>query len=169
VSGSSVTLAWQPSATPGVTYTVVAGSTRGASNIAQAPVGTQTSLTAAAPTGRYFIRVRASVGLCGGADSNEIEVRVGLPPLPGAPPALTGQVTGGSVSLAWQAAAGTVDGYVIEAGAQPGLSNLAVLTIGNMLSFGTTGVPPGTYYVRVRAFNASGQGAASNEITVVVR
>jgi hypothetical protein len=168
VNGTSVTLAWQPSPTGGVTYTIVAGSTSGASNIAQVGVGTNTSLTAAVPVGRYFVGVRA-LGPCGGSESNEIELLVGLPPRPGAPQTLTSQVTGGTVSLAWQAAAGVVGGYVIEAGSQPGLSNLAAVTIGNVLAFSTAGVAPGTYHVRVRAFNASGQGPPSNEVAVVVR
>ena len=76
VSGASITLAWQPSPTSGVSYTVVAGSTSGANNIAEAPVGTATSLTAAVAAGRYFVRVRAATP-CGGADSNEIELLVG--------------------------------------------------------------------------------------------
>jgi hypothetical protein len=168
VNGTSVTLAWQTSATTGVSYTVIAGSTSGASNLAQVPVGTATTLNAVAPRGRYFVRVRA-VAPCGGADSNEVELLVGLPPLPGAPGTLTHQAGAGTVSLAWQAAAGAVDGYAIEAGSQSSLSNLAVLRVGNVLSFNTSGVTPGTYYVRVRAFNETGQGAPSNEVTVIVR
>jgi predicted phage tail protein len=150
-----------------VSYTIVAGSTSGASNIAQAPVGTATTLTATVPPGRYFIRIRA-VTACGSADSNEIEVVVGAPQVPGAPGNLTHQVTAGTVSFSWQAAAGVVGGYVLEAGSQPGSSNLAVVPIGNVLSFSAAGVPPGTYYVRVRAFNAAGQGPPSNETAVVV-
>ena len=167
VNGASVTLAWQPSPTSGASYTVVAGSTPGASNIAQVPVGTATSLTAVVPSGRYFVRVRA-VGPCGGAESNEVELIVGLPQLPGAPGNLVHQVTGRTVSLSWQAAAGTVDGYVLEAGSQPGSANLAVVSLGNVLSFTATDVPPGTYYVRVRASNITGQGPPSAERTVVV-
>ena len=127
-----------------MSYTVVAGSTSGASNIAEAPVGTATSLTAAVAAGRYFVRVRA-VTPCGGADSNEIELIVGLPQLPGAPVALTHQVAGRNVSLVWQAPGGAVDGYVIEAGSQPALSNLAVIRPGNVLSFSAADVQPGTY------------------------
>lgn len=167
VNGASLTLAWQPSPTSGVSYTIVAGSTSGASNIAQAPVGTATTLTATVPPGRYFIRVRA-VTPCGSADSNEIDVVVGTLQVPGAPGNLTHLVTGETVSFSWQAAPGTVDGYVLEAGSQPGSSNLAVVAIGKVISFAAPGVPAGTYYVRVRAFNAAGQGPSSNETIVVV-
>jgi hypothetical protein len=167
VNGTSVTLAWQQSPTTGVSYTVVAGSTRGASNLAQIPVGTATTLSAVAPPGRYFVRVRA-VTPCGVADSNEIELLVGLPPLPGAPGTLTHQVAAGTVGLAWQAAAGAVAGYAIEAGSQSGLSNLAAIRIGNVLTFSAAGVPSGTYFVRVRAFNLTGSGPPSNEVAVVV-
>ena len=167
VSGASVTLRWQPSTTSGAWYTVVAGSTSGANNIAEHPVGTATSLTAAVGAGRYFVRVRA-VTPCGGADSNEIELSVGLPQLPGAAVALTHQVAGRNVSLVWQAPGGAVDGYVIEAGSQPTLSNLAVIRPGNVLSYSAADVQPGTYYVRVRAFNAAGQGPPSNEIAILV-
>ena len=167
VNGATLTLAWQPSPTSGVSYTVIAGSTSGASNIAQAPVGTATTLTAPVPPGHYFIRVRA-VTPCGGTDSNEVELIVGSTQLPGAPANLTHQVTGGTVSFSWLAAAGAVDGYVLEAGSQPALSNLAVVPVGNVLSFSAAGVPPGTYYVRVRAFNAAGQGPPSNETAVLV-
>jgi hypothetical protein len=124
-------------------------------------------LTAAVPAGRYFVRVRA-VTPCGGAESNEIELSVGLPQPPGAPSALTHQVAGSNVSLMWQAPGSAVDDYVIEAGSQPALSNLVVVRVGNVLSFSAADVPPGTYYVRVRAFNAAGEGPPSNEVAVFV-
>ena len=167
-AGANVTLTWLPSSTAGVTYAVIAGSSSGASNIAQVGVGAATSLSAVAPVGRYFIRVRAQSPCGAFADSNEIDLPVGLPPLPGAPTALAQAVTGHTVSLTWQAAPGTLSGYVIEAGSAPGLSNLATLPVGVATTFSVSSVPGGTYFVRVRATNASGQGPASNEVTVVV-
>ena len=167
VNGTSVTLAWQPSPTGGVTYVIVAGSTSGASNIAQVPLGGATSLRATVPAGRYFVRARA-VTACGAGDSNEVELVVESAQLPGPPGGLTHQVTAGTVSLLWHAAAGTVGGYVLEAGSQTSASNLAVVPVGNVLSFAAAGVPVGTYYVRVRAFNAAGQGPPSNEVVVIV-
>lgn len=168
VNGTSVTLNWQASPSTGVSYIVVAGTSPGASNIAQVPVGTVTSLTANAPPGRYFVRVRAVAGPCGAAESNEVELAVGLPQLPGAPANLTHQVNAGTVTLTWQASAGTVGGYIVEAGSQSGSANLAVIPLGNVLTLSAPGVPPGTYFVRVRGFNAAGQGPPSNETTVVV-
>jgi hypothetical protein len=167
VNGTAITLAWQPSPTSGVSYTIVAGSTPGGSNLAQIPVGTATTLSADAPVGRYFVRVRAAAP-CGGAESNEVELRVGLPPAPGAPANLTHQANGGAITFTWHASAGTVSGYVLEAGSQSGAADLAVMPLGNVLTFSAAGVPQGTYFVRVRAFNVGGQGPPSNETTVVV-
>ena len=56
-------------------------------------------------------------------------------------------------------------GYVIEAGSDPGLSNIATIRVGNVTSF-TTEAPPGTYFVRVRAINSRGPGLPSNEVIV---
>jgi hypothetical protein len=61
-----------------------------------------------------------------------------------------------------------VSGYVLEAGSQSGAADLAVMPLGNVLTFSAAGVPQGTYFVRVRAFNVGGQGPPSNETTVVV-
>jgi hypothetical protein len=57
---------------------------------------------------------------------------------------------------------------VVRCRAAAALSNLALVCLGNVLSFSAAKVPPGTYYVRVRAFNAAGQGPPSNECTIVV-
>ena len=54
--------------------------------------------------------------------------------------------------------------YVVEAGTATGLSNITVFNTGGS---GTTlvvpGVPPGTYYVRIRAVNALGVSPPSFE------
>ena len=89
--------------------------------------------------------------------------------VPGAPSGLTATVSGNAVSFAWNAASGDPTTYVIEAGSASGLADLANFATGNLLtSFGATGVPNGTYFVRVRGANLSGVGQASNEVTVVI-
>jgi hypothetical protein len=98
-----------------------------------------------------------------------------LPCLPIQPPAtpanLTATVVGSTVTLNWSppAAGGAVTSYVLEAGFTPGASNVVVFDTGSAAaSLTASGVPSGVYYVRVRARNASGSSAPSNEIIVVM-
>ena len=79
-------------------------------------------------------------------------------------------VTGNAVSLTWTlpAESTAVTAYRLEAGSQPGLANILTSSLGPGGSFGAAGVPPGRYYVRVRAVNANGVSAPSNEVTVDV-
>src|SRR6185436_11497804 len=90
--------------------------------------------------------------------------------LPGAPTGLTASAVGSTVTIRWSApASGTPTSYVLEAGSATGLSNLANFNTGSAsTSFSTSGVANGTYFVRVKAVNASGTSAASNEATLVV-
>lgn len=88
---------------------------------------------------------------------------------PAAPTRLTATTTFSSVVLSWTPATtgGTPDTYVVEAGSSPTLANLAVISVaGSRTSIVVGSVPPGVYYVRVRARNALGTSAASNETTV---
>jgi hypothetical protein len=90
---------------------------------------------------------------------------------PGSPRNLVASASGSSVTLSWVAPNGgdPMTAYVIEAGSAPGLANLAAFSTGNTLTiFHASGIGAGTYYVRVRAANAFGSSAASNEAVLVV-
>jgi hypothetical protein len=95
-----------------------------------------------------------------------VQAALALPP--SAPVLAPPVVAGHTVTLSWSQSLLTT-GAVVAAGSASGLSELARLPV----PAGTTtvtvpNVPPGTYYVRVRALNDVGLGAASNEVVVVV-
>jgi predicted phage tail protein len=90
---------------------------------------------------------------------------------PGVPPNLTSSVNGTTVTLTWlvPTSLDPATSYVIEAGSSAGSTNIAVFdTLSAATSFTVTGVPAGTYFVRVRARNSAGTSAASNEVVVIV-
>jgi hypothetical protein len=93
-----------------------------------------------------------------------------LGPRPPRVEALSADVNGASVTLSWTTGRSRqATRLIVEAGSQHGMANLARF----VLPPGQAGllvpdVPPGTYFVRVRAANATGEGLASNEITVTV-
>jgi hypothetical protein len=126
------------------------------------------------PAGTYYVRVRARNASGLSAPSNELVVVVAgssCTIAPTSPIGLTTAVTGNSVLLTWvvPSAGCPPTSYRIEAGSAPGLSNLAVLDTGTTAtSFSANGVPPGSYYVRVRGTNSAGAGPASNEVVLTV-
>jgi Tol biopolymer transport system component len=178
VFGSTLTLTWNPplgGAAP-TAYVIEAGSTNGATDVANFSTGsTATHFSAnVSGGGTFYIRVRAANGAGVSPPSNQILVTIGAAAAPpGAPIALNASITGGStVTLTWARplSGGAVTTYLVEAGSAPGLSNLANIDIGGATpSFVVTGVGAGTYYVRVRGANAGGVGPPSNEVLVVIR
>jgi hypothetical protein len=86
-----------------------------------------------------------------------------------APGGLRATVTGATVVLEW--AAPTVfpaTSYIIEAGSVSGGIDQANSNIGNYTSYTASPVPPGVYFVRIRAVGDGALSAASNEIIVAV-
>ncbi len=86
---------------------------------------------------------------------------------PSKPAAFTASVWGHQVMLSWTRPPRTTH-YELEVGSGPGLRNIGVF-IPDANPFVVNDVPPGTYYVRVRALNYGGKGPYSDELTVVVR
>ena len=98
------------------------------------------------------------------AASASAQVRCALPP---PPTALAATVSGTWGTLTWEAPPGTRLGYVLEAGSAPQTSNVLIIDIDRASTGYSTTAPAGTYFVRVRARDACGLGAASAEIAVV--
>ncbi len=164
--GSVLTLAWNrvPNAT---SYVVEAGSRPGAADLARVVAATN-GLVVNVPPGTFYVRVRAVNAAGVSAPSREIIVRGPGAPMPPANLSFTQSST--SVTLSWSPPASGPEpaGYVIEAGSQPGLADLAVLRVSAQTSYSAV-APPGTYYLRVRATSAGGRSEASNEIAVTIR
>lgn len=106
-------------------------------------------------------------GQIGGRDStfacSAFAVAVRSPVAPTASPAV---VSGNAVTLSWTNP-GNVSSFALEFGLAPG-QRLGAIETGRVTATTLRGVPPGVYYVRVRAVNEVGRSPASNEIRVVV-
>jgi glucose/arabinose dehydrogenase len=168
VSGVVTRLTW--AATLGATsYILEAGSASGLANLLSTNVGAQTALTATAPAGTYFVRVRAA-NTCGtSAPSPEIPVTLGCDSPPDAPSALLGSTANDRLTIVWTGALGHTS-YVMEAGRSSGASDVFAGNVGTLpgVQVPLAAVPPGTYYLRVRGVSACGLGPASAELVVTV-
>lgn len=167
LQGETVTLAWT-GVTGATGYRLEAGTSPGASDLFSGDVGAGTSVSGRVEPGRYFARVRAlRADLISPASAEvvfEIPRDLGQP---AGPTGLTVVVTGRRVALTWTGPSIPVAGYLLEAGSAPGLSDLARVPVSGS-SLIADGVPPGVYFVRVRALDAQGSGAASDDVRVVV-
>jgi hypothetical protein len=172
---STANLSWTPATSggPAARYIVEAGTASGLSNIGVFVLNS-TATTASfsgVPTGTYFIRVRAQNAAGTSGPSPQAQLTVGACALPAAPGPLTGSANDQTVNLAWSApTSGVTQGYRLLAGSGPGLANVLVADFAaSVTSLVSTGVPYGTYFVRVAALNVCGAGPVSNEVTVVVQ
>lgn len=177
IAGSSAAFSWTRPATGGPVgaYVFIAGFTPGFANPAASfdlPPA-QTSVTIhGIPPGTYYVRVYAR-NSAGNSQfsSNEVPVPIGgggLTP-PGAPTLHAPVVSGSSVALSWvPGGGGSPTSYVLAAALAPGGPPVGTVPLGGT-SVTLTGVPPGTYYLRVAAVNAAGSGPYSNEVSAVIQ
>src|SRR5688500_5236081 len=88
---------------------------------------------------------------------------------PGAPTNLTATINAdNTLTLQWSPpqTGGAPTGYLVQLGTSAGATDVLNQQIGNVTSYHIDSLPAGTYYVRIRALNASGVSAASNELTL---
>jgi hypothetical protein len=108
-------------------------------------------------------------GLGDAVGIDDLRYRTSGADVPPPPRNLHAQVTGSSVTVNWTpSVSGSVSGYRLEAGSLAGLSDLASVNLGVVPSFLASGVPPGAYFVRVRAIGIHGLSGPSNEVLVTV-
>jgi hypothetical protein len=177
VRGTDVVLTWVASTRgPITTYVVEVGSGPGRSDVVVAAIGPTRSINAdRVPPGTYFVRVRSAGAFGLGPPTSEIVIRMcaaGLcPGNPAAPVALFARVDGARVTLDWTPGTGgdAVSFYRLEVGSAAGASDLLVFDgAGLATSVTADDVPPGIYFVRVRAVGTAEMGLPSPEIIVVV-
>lgn len=165
-------MTWGPpySGGPVSQYIIEAGTASGLTNLGSLVTTGPVFTYEPVPDGFYFLRVRARNAAGASPPSEEVMLVVGgVPAPPRAPEQPAATVSGSTVSLSWFAPPGAVTGYILEAGSASGLSNLATVSVGPATSISFTGIPPGTYYVRIRAVNALGRSVVSEEVVIVVR
>jgi hypothetical protein len=181
-TGPTVTLSWTaPAAGVATSYAIEASSSAGGpANLANFPTGNAltTYVAQGVPPGIYFVRVRALDASGPSAPSNEVQVIVGsssggTATCPSSPRSLNVTFQNGTVTMSWQPpATGVPSSYFIQAGSAAGLANLASFDTGNAaLTFVASGVPAGTYYIRVYGRNNACSspgflGPSSNEVTI---
>ncbi len=155
-------------------YVLEVGSASGLSNIASLNVGPRSHFTYASPIppGVYFVRVRARNAASVGKPSREVILVIGGAPAPPEPPSNVGVFVDAArrALIGWVAPRGPVVNYVLEAGSGLGLTDVGVFPIaGSVTVLQVPNVPPGTYYLRVRAVNAQGASLPSyNDVTLIV-
>lgn len=169
VAGQQVTLSW--SAVSGALgYRLAIGIAPGLENYAEV-IGPVTSLTFTSPfVGSAYVRVHAidATGISGPSNEVALAVGGGAQAVPAAPSNLQADVVGTTVNFSWRAGlgGGLPLGVILEAGTFPGGANLGAVPLPISTSVSIPGVPPGTYFVRVYAANATGRSLPSNEVQV---
>lgn len=168
VNGASVRLTWNTIGGAS-SYRLEAGSASGLANLVNADLGNVTAFEGLVPPGTYFVRVRGVVGGSATAPSNQVTVAVTTtascvtpPPVPAG---LTAVAGGLLASFRWSAAA-SATGYLLEVGRAAGAVEAAI-PLPATPSFQTV-APAGTYFARLRAQNACGTSAPSNQASLTL-
>jgi hypothetical protein len=171
-TGSTVSFSWTPPSSGGAVanYVLIAGTALAFSvPDVTVPLGpTPAVVVPGVPPGTFYVRVLAQNAAGTSAASNEVTVTVAGATPPGAPTLHQPIVTGSTVALSWSAGAGeTATHYTLVVSLAPdGLPLVTVPLAGTAISF--SGVPAGTYYLRLTATNAAGTSPLSPQVTLIV-
>ena len=172
VAGPKVTLNWNPGSggTPATEYLLYVSTDSGGQNVVDGhSLGDVLTISGSLPNGRYYARVRARNAAGTSISSNQVSFIVGKTLV--APTEFAVTWSGTTATLRWKATAAdsledTPTGYVLEAGSNPGLSDVGAVNVGNVTSVSGE-VSAGTYYVRVRSVNALGTSHVTTDIALI--
>ena len=160
---TTVSLTW--SAANGASgYKVLRGTSSTSLSQIATPTGTSFNDTALTNGTQYFYEVKATNATADGPVSAEVNATPSATPPPAAPSGLSATAGNGSVSLSWPASSGATS-YKVYRGTSAGGEDLTT-AVGNPsgTSFTDSGVTNGTtYYYKVSAVGAGGEGALSGE------
>lgn len=158
-NGQAVTLTWTAAANAPTNYILQAGFASG-QTAATFSVGPGTSITASAGPGTYYVRIVAVNAEGTSPPSNEVVVVISCGP--GVPQNFRAIQKGTEAFLFWTPpSAGAPTGYGIQAGLGPN-QTMAAFTTPNTSMNATAG--SGTYFVRLFAMSACGNGPATPDI-----
>ena len=173
VVGSKVELIWSPPAigVPITTYFLQAGTSSGLYDLYSGPIATTTYVPLyGVPNGVYYFRVTAENAYGQGPPTPEVSVTVGSgTAVPSPPQSLVGAGANNTLSLNWQppAIGGPFTRYNLQIGRAPGDYGFFNGSTGLVTSIASP-AGDGTYFARVGAENAFGQGSFTPEIVVTV-
>lgn len=166
VVGNQVTLRWTPpsSGVAPTSYLLEGGVNPGQTAASLPIAGAAPIVTFTAPTGAYYVRLRAQASGGSSPPSNEIRLFVNVPAAPSAPAGLQSVSLGTSLGLSWRNTftGGAPTSIVLDV---TGAASTSIpLDLTESATF--TGVPGGTYTLTVRAVNAAGASSSSNSVTI---
>jgi endoglucanase len=170
-SSTQINLAWAPSSTSGVTYTLYAGSSAGSvsSVVASGIAGTVFSVQNLQPSTAYFYAVTATNTVGSSAASNVASVTTQAPAAPAAPTGLTAATSSSTqINLSWSASATTGVSYSVYSGAAGGAETTLVASGLSGTSYPVQNLTASkAYFFIVKAVSGSGSAsllsAASNQ------
>jgi hypothetical protein len=173
MNGNTLTLRWtsSPFGLPATNHVLEGGTFPGEvlNTISTGSGGPIFTFTA--PSGVFFLRVRAVSGSQQSAPSNEIRVfldsaagRTATAVTPSAPENLLGLVNGASLVLSWRNTFAGTEPTSLALDVSGSVSTSLSVPLSDTFTF--SGVPPGTYTFSMRALNASGSSAPSSPVTL---
>lgn len=168
LSGNTVTFRFTATTLgPDATGFVLEGGLSPGEVLASIPTGSNAPIfTVVAPSGSFYVRMRATRGSEVSGTSNEIRIHVNVPAAPSAPDMFSGAVNGDALVLAWRNtfAGGAPTGLVLDVSG----STTAQIPLGVSERLAVGGVPAGTYTLRLRSLNPGGASPSSAPTTVTI-
>jgi hypothetical protein len=166
-AGAAVSLRWTLPPSPARTgVRLEVGTAEGRTDLLAVDLpATQTGFSAGAPSGKYFVRVRALAGLATSLTTPDVSFAVGPPDVPGAPLDVSVVTAGSTSTFTWRPpSTGAPTAYHLEVGTTQGRNDVATVPISGAATSITLPVPVTAPWARLFAVNQAGRSAPSGDV-----